>query len=218
MIQIPHWLKSYLKSEDIEEVSSAIKQAERLTSGEILPMIVRSSSTQGHVVMTLFCLFTIIFFLSGAQGIQQNLGAENPLWLLLDFIFFWGLAVMLAKLPFFKRIFIPKSDQEFQVFNRAKLAFYEEGLNQTHGATGILIFLSLLERRVVVLADKAIHEKLPQGTWEGIVKLILNGVKNNDLKGGLISAIAECGQILSQSFPRSNDDQNELRDRLIIAE
>ena len=48
---------------------------------------------------------------------------------------------------------------------RAEQLFYQESLHHTNANTGILILISLLERRVQVLADRGINEGVPSGTW-----------------------------------------------------
>lgn len=170
---IPHWLRKYLKSEDLKKISEAVQKAEITTDGEIVPMIVRSSE-----------LF---------QGRTR----------------FWN---------FIARAVLPLSFHIKLVELRAELEFYRHYQNQTQNRTAILLFISLLERRAVVLADKAIAEKLPAETWSEVVHLMTSELKHKDLSTGFIRAIQKCSEILSHHFPNQKHNPNELCNQLVIKE
>ena len=89
---------------------------------------------------------------------------------------------------------------------------------QTRDATGILLFVSLMEHRAVVLADKAIDERVPNDTWEEVNRLIVQGIKRGHVGLGLATAVTRCGEILASEFPITNDKINELHDTLVIKE
>jgi len=96
----------------------------------------------------------------------------------------------------------------------AKLAFVEHGLVETRDRTGILIYVSLLEHRVEVLADRGIDRHVEDGTWDEVVRLILDGVRKRRAEEGLCKAIERCGTILAAQFPPRPDDDDELENRL----
>lgn len=116
------------------------------------------------------------------------------------------------------RWFAADEDLDGQVHYRAFQEFHKAGLTATAGKTGVLLFVSLDEHRVVVLADKAISERLPPETWQGVVATIVNGIRLGQLAKGLCQAIDECSAVLHPHFPRALDDHNELKDSLILAE
>ena len=84
--------------------------------------------------------------------------------------------------------------------------------------TGILLFIAMMERHVVVLADRTIAEKCAPDTWDGIVKSILEDFKAGKMSDGIVKAIGQCGEILSKHFPIKPGDTNELRNQLVIKE
>jgi putative membrane protein len=115
-------------------------------------------------------------------------------------------------LPGLRRVFIGRQTAETEVYQRALQAFFENGLTETRDRTGVLIFVSLLERRVRVIADAGIDKRVPKGTWDQVVNLVLSGVRSDDLAGGLAAAVDRCGDILSEHFPKREFDYNELPD------
>ena len=84
------------------------------------------------------------------------------------------------------------------------------GLVETRERTGILIFVSLLEHRVVVLADRGIHARVAEGTWDGVVARIVTGIRAGRAEEGLADGIRACGEILAGRLPGRPDDRNEL--------
>ena len=94
-------------------------------------------------------------------------------------------------------------------------AFTEHGLHYTRDHTGILILVSLLEHRVEVLADRGINEKVPPGTWNEVVDIIVAGLKSRHAGDAFCKAVERCGEILATHFPRQADDRDELPNKLI---
>ena len=125
---------------------------------------------------------------------------------------------LLNQIDWVKRMLTPAWDQCDQVGKRALLEFYQSNIKKTKDATGILFFVSILERKAIVLADKAISDQLPKETWTEIVNLITSGMKRKDLASGLEKALINSGNILKPLFPIKPGDVNELPNKLIIKE
>jgi putative membrane protein len=78
--------------------------------------------------------------------------------------------------------------------------------------------VSLLEHEVEVLADKGINEKVPQGTWDEVVRILTAELKAGQACEGFCKAIEHCGAILAEHFPPNTDDKDELSNRLVTGE
>jgi putative membrane protein len=104
-----------------------------------------------------------------------------------------------------------------RVYQRAKIAFLEEDIFNTVDRTGILIFISHLEHKVVVIGDAGINEKVKQEDWQNVVNLILTGIKQGEITNGIVKAIGECKELLlHHGFKARKDNTNELSDDLRI--
>jgi len=217
-MDIPDWAKAYLKTERVELILEAIKKAESKTSGEIVPMIVRRSSTVGHVPIIVLSLLIALFFALDGPGWQASYLGEHWAWYLGDIAFLAAISAFFSRLACVQRILTSRLDQEDQVDMRAQLEFYESNIKNTKGSTGILLFASLMERRAVVLADKAISDKVPKEAWQEVCDLLVDGIKQGNMGLAFSEAIAQCGEILAPEFPIQADDMNELKDQLIIKE
>ena len=218
MLDIPKWARGSLRPERVQLVEDAIRAAEARTSGEIVPMIVRRSSTIGHVPVILACLLVALFVILDGPGWQYEWIGEHWAWYLVDTVALLLLSGQLARIPLLQRLLTTRDDQAQQVDMRAQIEFYQSSLHATADATGVLLLVSLMEHRAVVLADEAIAARVPDGTWDDVIGLAIDGIKKGHVGLGLAAAIERCGDILAAEFPIGDDDVNELKDTLIIRE
>lgn len=198
--------------EEKKQIEQAVAAAEGRTSGEIVPMIVNSSYNYpsaeliGAGSLALACGLTVSGFFGGA----------SIWWFIPVFFVTFILAKMLiSHCPGFKRKLISAEDMEEEVREKAIVSFIEQDLHQTRDRTGILILISLFERRVQVLADSGINAKVSQETWDQIVTIITDGLKSQQTATALCKAIERCGDLLVEHFPRRHDDTDELPNLII---
>jgi putative membrane protein len=207
---LPHWLKHFLDAEGARAVRQSVEQAETKTQAEIVPMIVRSSSSKGFLPFHLFLIFTLISVLFFRDLPYQGVFVLILLSLPLSFA--------LSTLAWIQRIFIPKSDQEQDVFHRAHFEFHQRKLSHTRGKTGVLIFVSLNERRAVVLADEGISQKVRENAWQETIDTLLAGIKRKKAAEGFCAAIEHCTALLCEVAPAQKENPNEISNRLVIEE
>lgn len=213
---LPKWATGYLKPERVQLVEDAVKAAELKTSGEIVPMIVRRSSTVGHVPLLLMSILVSVFMILDGPGWQYAWLGEHWAWYLLDGVVLLLVSTSLSRLEIVQRLLTTNADQTDQVEMRAELEFFESSVHVTDDATGVLLFVSLMEHRAVVLADKGIDAKVSSETWDEVCQLMIDGIRKGHVGLGLVAAIERCGEILAAEFPIEADDENELRNNLII--
>jgi putative membrane protein len=202
----------FFTTEEQERIQQAVIAAERRTSGEIVPMIVSASGRYAEVELSGLVAGLVL-------GTLAAFLLHDP-WGAVQTYLFWpvvgailGFAVF--SIPSVKRRLISKERIGDAVHTRSLAAFTGHGLHYTKAHTGILILASLLERRVVVLADRGINEKVEAGTWDEIVNTITENLKSSNGCDGFCKAIERCGEILARHFPRSADDRDELPNKLV---
>jgi len=195
-----------------DKVSQAVLEAEKHTTGEIVPMIVAQSDDYSGarwrlaVTGALLAGFVAYFFL----------GEYDAVWILYAQIPGLYLGYALGNVRAILRPFMLEDKISEEVNQRALQAFYEHRLHHTKDKTAILIMVSLLEHRVEILADAGINEKVSKDTWQGIVGDMVAKIKTNDLAEGMCVAVRECGEILAKDFPGQHDNPDEVSNKLII--
>lgn len=218
---IPQWLKSYMSEADLRAIESEIRSIEKKTCAEIVPVIVRSSSNynQASVTITMFGLFSFAFLW---EVFATNLYWDSLIKAASLFVFGLGIVFFLlprlANLLWMKRLLTVRSEELEQCWKRAKIEFYENCVNETQDKVGVLIFISILEKSVIILADKTIAQKLPQDVWQKAVDAMLEGFRQKNMGLAFKNGLAQCSNLLAENFPVKLDDVDELANNVVIKE
>lgn len=112
------------------------------------------------------------------------------------------------------RVFDPVKAVEM----RALHEFRKMGVHRTKERTGVLIMVSVAERRIRIIADEGIHSRVQEGTWDRIVDMISSKIKEGRQKDGIIAAVGSVGGVLSRHFPIRTGDVNEISDEVSVEE
>lgn len=194
-------------------VRAALVAAELKTEGEIVPVVLERSDRHPEAC----CLAALVALLLGSALLVSFLPWDEPLLLLSFQVAAGACGWLLARLlPDLQRMFVGEARATEVAQEQAVQEFHRMGLHKTKNATGVLLFVSLLERRVIVLGDEGIHAKVGDDHWTATTKAVLKGIAAGSLRQGLLDGIGLCGAVLAEHFPAQKGDVNELPDRLIV--
>jgi putative membrane protein len=223
---IKHHIKSekFFSKEERELIKKATVNVESRTIGEIAVMVVdhsglyREAEIIGSVLSCSFISFIVTEILFHISETTAEFFFYSTMWFFIPLavILFFPIRALFKKIPSLKFAFVGKNRKEEAVKERALRAFYEKGLYKTKQNTGVLFFLSLLERKVWVLADKGIHGKIHQNTLNRFANIVSNGIKEGRACEALCEAIMEAGELLAKHFPAVDGDVDELPDDVMF--
>ena len=109
----------------------------------------------------------------------------------------------------------PAATKHRRVRRRAVTIFKAAAERRTAGRTGILIYLSMAEHRAEIVADEAILKVTDEHTWGEAMTALIEAVRDGRPGDGIVAAIERVGSVLTEHFPRSASDINEIPDKLI---
>ena len=205
--------------QDMNTIRATVEAAERRTRGEIVPMVVPVSARyrDASYLAGLILALMVLAVLSVDYGWGRwQWTSRHPGWMIVGVLAAYGLGTFIGRFAPIIRLLTSDERMAMKVRLRAERAFYEEGLHKTKEGTGILIFLSLLERRVEILADQAIDARVPPGTWDTLVRDLVEGIRADRQMEAFCDVIRRCGDLLAIHFPtHGGDNPNELPDELI---
>jgi len=212
-------MSDLFSEDDRSRISAAIEEAEAQSGVEIVPYVAVRSDAYPSVRWRGGVLAALI-----AAGLVALLRANAllPLPAPTDPV---GLGTMLAAgglgavtagaVPSLVRLLTPAREIGRAVERRAFQAFVEEEVFATRERTGILLFVSLLEHRIEVLADTGINRQVDADAWSDVTTHIRTGIEDDRLTEGLLNGIACCGRLLDEHGLDSRPDgPNELDDRV----
>ena len=207
-------------AEDHAAIEAAVREVESQSPGEIVPYAVDRSDSYREaawITATLGALLAALVtaLLVGSRAFGEGLG-DAVLWIAGPPTVGAAVGYLLGTVwPAFRVRLVHADVIEHRVRQRALAAFVEQEVFRTQARTGILLFLSLLERRVVVLTDAGINARVPQHEWDAIVAGIVAGMRLGRPGPALATAIRHCGRLLAtQGLTRRSDDTDELTDEL----
>lgn len=210
--------EKFLTSAEQQKVTEVVQEAERTTSGEIVPMIVSRSHDYPMAAVT--CCASIALpsalLLTNLIGERIWIGSQN-MWLFLAlFAVFYALLYPLAiRSDRLKHFFLNRRQVEQEVEKGALSAFYSEQLHKTRDANGILLYISVMEQKVWILADSNINAKIEQQEWDSTIADLTAGIKEGEPSEAICEAIRRIGQILRTHFPYQKDDKDELHNLIV---
>lgn len=92
--------------------------------------------------------------------------------------------------------------------------FYKLGLQNTKENSAVMIFIILHQREFYILADKGIHTKVGNETWNAIKEKMQSHFVSGNFATGLVTGIKEIGRVLKEHFPAGEINENELSDSI----
>ncbi len=201
-----------LTQSDCDRISCAVREAEKQTTGEIVPMIVAQSDDYPGARWRLAIVTALLFgFL--AYFFLEDFDPAWILWAQIPGLYF---GYWLGSFGAVLRPFLVSSKIDEEVHQRAVQAFFSRDLHATKDRTGILVMASLLEHRVEILADTGINAKVSKDTWQVILTDMIGAIKSGDLTEGFCTAVRECGEVLAKDFPGTHHNPNEISNKVII--
>jgi len=102
------------------------------------------------------------------------------------------------------------------VLRAAESAFKRLHMDRTRRRNAVLIFLAPRLRRFAVVGDVGVHAHVTAAFWKEIADALARAFRARDLTGGLERALATIGDKLAEPFPPEPDDENELRDDVVV--
>jgi putative membrane protein len=203
---------------DLDAIRAAVGQAEKRTSGEIVPFVVDQSDEYASATWKGAALGAILgpLVALAIHRWSSIWGIPIDWWIALPAPVGGAVGYLLSLLPPVRRWMVGDEILEERCRRRAAVAFLEQEVFRTDNRTGILLFVSLLERRVVLLADSGINQKVEQGQWDEITKRLAGEIRKGRTGPAMVEAILACGELLERHkvdiLPEDRDElSNELR-------
>jgi len=86
----------------------------------------------------------------------------------------------------------------------------------TEENSGVLIYLSLVDREVHIVADRGITRRVPQSEWDAIAEAMQKEFRKGDFLSGSLQGIERITMLLAAHFPPGADNRNELPNKPVI--
>lgn len=196
-----------------QALTDAVKDVEAHTCAEIVVVVRRHSGSyrDARAIIGAACAAALLAF-----------GLFSPWPFSLHSIFLEPILVGIAVafgagyIPAIQRWVTLPGERRRRVEVHARSMFVERGVGATTGRTGMLVYVSLLERDACVVADTGVTTKVLAAEWNTAVSGIEQAARR--VKATAVArAITALGPVLARHLPRSQDDVNELPDEVSVS-
>ena len=189
-------------------VAECVEEIETATDAELVIIVRVRSGRYLHAdylfgflvsfVVLLFLLFSPITF--------------HQIWVPIDVILaFAAGAFICSRSEFLRRLFSTEKYRTQAVRTAAAATFYEAGIANTRAEMGVLIYLSLLERRLELIADRGVLKRVPSKEWNE-EQFELHQIGSKPEPQSFLTAIRDFGKVLAKYVPATGENPNELPD------
>lgn len=202
---------AHLTEQEKARIAAAIRDVEARTTGELVTVIARASDDYLFIPILWAALVALaVPIVAVGFGLSADVLEVSVAQLSVFCVF-----ALLGRWRRLRYRLVPTGVMKARAARLAREQFFARGLRETKDRTGILIFVSVAERHVEILADSGINEKVEPAVWREAVDLFVGHVKSGRIAEGFLAAIAACGAVLSEHFPASDVNPDELPDHLI---
>ncbi len=230
-----------LSEADHRRVAEAARAAEARTTGEVFCIVTKEVSQYREVPLAFAAAVALILpplllAIFGVPALTGWLGQLQPAdwssggpgggavrttaaeaitaYAIAQAVLF-GLVAFIVAIPPVRRAATPRFLKRHRVRRTAYAHFASTGLAADRARTGVLIFASLKDRQVEIVADKAIHDAVGDPVWDKAVAALIRGMRNRTPGQGFVDAIGLCGDALTAHFPADGPHDNRFSDELI---
>ena len=219
-----------ISEEDRALIAAAVAKAEAASDGEIVTIVAPRSDAYHDVALhyaVLLMLLVPAFWGFAPQSLVDwvaalllgwNAELSRELVMLYMFVKLAGtflvVRILLAWMPL-RMALTPGSTKSRRVHRKAVELFRASCELKTRGRTGVLLYLSLAERRAEIVADEAIASQVEPEIWGEAMAVLIDEVKAGRPGHGMALAVEKIGAVLVPILPPRADNPDELPNRLI---
>ncbi len=191
-----------------EALAQQVREIESNTDAEIVIVVRARSGPYRHVDY----LFGALLAFAGLLFVLLSPFDFHTYWVPLDvaLLFVIG-AFVSSRTNLIRRLLTTKNFRAHAARTGAAAMFYEAGIANTHEENGLLIYLSLLEQRLEVLADRGILTSVPALEWNHAL-FELKQAGRRASPDSLVKALQDLGALLAKHKPATGENPNELPD------
>jgi putative membrane protein len=202
----------FMTSASNDALRQAAAQVERQSSVELVVVVRPQSASYRHIDLSVgmtTAMLVLAFLLYSPWPFAWHF------FLIYTFVTAIGMTMVSSKLPWLRRGLSKQSTMDREVLQAARAAFVSQGVHHTQYRTGVVLYVSLLERKAVLVADSGVELAIPKQPWTQFEDKITALLRAGGSAMELAKAIEDASEIFATYLPRPGEDKNELPDGVV---
>lgn len=191
-----------------DSLAQCVKEIEKDTDAELVIVVRGVSGNYRHADY----LFGALVAFAGLLGLLFLPVDFHTYWVPIDLLLLFAVgAYVCSRSKTLRRLLTSSKFRQANVRTGAAAMFYEAGIANTNAEMGILIYLSVLERRLELIADRGVLKAVPPLEWnQSLFKLKQAG--RDPKVETFMQELRNLGALLSKHLPATGENPNELPD------
>jgi len=189
-----------LSSEDRSRIHAATVKAEAETQARFAAVILPASDRYRHYPLVWGAALALMVG-AGLALVEPHMPLRDGI--LIEGAIFAAFALVFDWFPL-RLLLVPKIAKHQKARDFAHHEFATRILSPSDRRDGILLFVSLGERYVEILATRAIHTRVGDAAWDLLVAEFVAAAKADSVADGVVSAVEDCATHLSTHFPKAS--------------
>ncbi len=210
-------MKPTLSDEERNRLDKLISETEKRTNTQIVLSVVKRSDSYAELPWIAFALGAsiaglLIFIL---DLLSNDWVPQVTILAAVAGILTGGavLALLAVLIPGFAKRFLTAHRAEVEVRQYAESLFLDRELFATGSRTGILLLVSLFERKVVLLPDRGLRNQLTVESMQSVIAAMASFLKRKKICRAFEAGLEKLSGILGTSVPGTGE--NELPNEII---
>lgn len=191
-----------------EKLAACIREIEANTDAEIVVVVRRRSAqySDADYAFGAIASFVMLWFMLFSKA------TFGPILVAIAVPVTFAIGVLISsRTEFIRRLLTTKRFRANAVRAGAAAMFYEAGIANTSNEMGVLIYLSLFERRLELLADRGVLNCLPPLQWNECLFEIKQAGRRVQFER-FMAALRHLGELFAEHIPATGENPNELPD------
>jgi putative membrane protein len=191
----------------VSSLGDAVRELELQSCAEVVVEVRARSGSYAHADSRCGVLLAFV----GLVVLLYSPWSVQPAWVAVDVLILYAIGLAVARhSDRLRRLVTTAADRDARVRTVATSVFFERGIANLEKETGVLLYLSLLEKRIEVVPDHGVLRAVPHLEWN----MHVNAATNNRAATPetLLALIRSLAPFLAQCLPRRADDREELPD------
>jgi putative membrane protein len=209
--------RAFLDQGESAALEQAIAGLETQTGVQVVTAVIGKADSYVELPWKAFALGTalggLVLVVADALSPRWS-GAENALILAVAMLGAGASSALLAVVaPPYARLFLRASRRDVEVRHYAQAFFLRRELFATRGRTGILLLVSLFERKLEILADVGLHARFDAADWRAVIDAMTPLLRERRCFGALRQGVGRIETLLLAKGMTATRGGNELSDR-----
>ena len=199
-----------ISEQDRARIAAAIHAAEQKTAGDIVCVLMRSSSSYSYAPL----LWASFIALLSPWALIAATQISVVRILALQVVIFVVAGLLLMWTPL-RMALVPRAVKRTRAHRAGMEQFFARGITQTKNRMGVMIFVSLAEHYAHVVADDGIAARVDHAVWRETVDALTSQIAQGRIADGFVAAIGRCGAVMAEIAP-ADGASHVLPDRIYV--